>query len=320
MARARNLRLMRVRLLLYAAVAAAVLAVPPSIAAGPPDLQGVWTSGTLTPFERPVALGTKAFYTEEEAREFEKARAERRANPTRTAGDVGSDNEAFVDSGYTLLANRQTSLVVDPPDGRVPIRPEAEKRRDFNLANRDDFETMSPWDRCITRGPLLLLPTGYNNGIRIVQTPGYVAIEAEMIHEARIVPLNGSPHVSSNARSWTGDPRGHWEGATLVVDSANYLDRGWISTHAASGRLRGLPNSAALHIVERFTLKDANTLEWRMTVEDPAVFSAPWTVVSLFTRSPEYQMYEYACHEGNQATELVLRGARAEERDGRTGR
>ena len=278
---------------------------------GHPDLQGVWTHGTLTPFERPPALGTKAFYTDAELADVQRQATDRRSNRSSSQpGDVGGDNEAFVDTGYTFLRTRQTSIVVDPPDGRIAFLPEAEKKRQFNLTNMDDFETMSTWDRCITRSPMLMLPAGYNNGIRIVQTPTNVVVESEQIHEARIVPIDGRPHSPSALRSWTGDPRGRWEGDTLVIDSTNYNDRGWISTHAASGRLRGTSNSAALHVVERFTPLDPNTIQWEMTVEDPNVFAKPWRASLLLNRSDDYLIYEYACHEGNQAIELFLRGAR----------
>ena len=284
---------------------------------GHPDFQGVWTHGTLTPFERPPALGTKAFYTEEEALETARQAVARRAGPrAANPGDVGGDNEAFVDTGYQTLPTRQTSQVVEPADGRIPFKPELDKIREFNNTSRDDYESMSPWDRCITRSPTLMLPAGYDNGIRIVQTPGHVVIESEMVHEARIVPTDGSRHPDGRVRNWTGDPRGHWEGDTLVVDSTNYTDKGWISTHAGSGRLRGTPNSTALHIVERFTMISDNTIQWTMAVEDPGVFTAPWKVSLLLNRSDDYQIYEYACHEGNQAIELVLRGARAEEASG----
>ena len=284
---------------------------------GKPDLQGTYTHGTLTPFERPAALGDKAFYTEEEAREEERKAIARRANRgTARPGDVGGDNEAFVDSGYTALPTRQTSLIVEPPNGRLPLLPAAEKQRDFNLTSTDSYESMSPWDRCITRGPTLMLPTGYNNGTRITQTPGFVVIESEMIHEARIVPLDGKPHADPHLRSWTGDPRGHWEGDTLVVDSTNFTDKGWVSTHAGSGRLRGVPNSESLHLIERFTMADAGTIAYELVVEDPKVYSQPWKVSLPLRRDPEYAMFEYACHEGNQAIELSLRGARFEEREG----
>lgn len=284
---------------------------------GRPDLQGIWVHGTSTPFERPVELGTKNTYTEDELREAQRQAAERRAAAARSPrpGDVGGDNEAFVDTGYPWQPTRPTSLVVDPKDGRLPIRPEALKRAAFNNDSRDDYETMSPWDRCITRSPTLMLPAGYNNGTRIVQTAGYVTIESEMIHEARIVPTNGSSHRPAHLRTWTGDPRGRWDGDTLVIDSTNYTDRGWLSTHAGSGRLRALPNSVQLHIVERFTLTDPDTIAYEMIVDDPGVFTAPWTVALQLRRDSTYQLFEFACHEGNQAIDLVLRGARFEERN-----
>lgn len=288
----------------------------PRLPDGRPDLQGVWTHGTATPFERPAEVGSKAFYSDTELQDVQRQAAARRAaaasNPR--PGDVGGDNEAFVDVGYPWQSTRQTSLIVDPPDGRLPVRPEALKRAAFNNDSRDDYETMSPWDRCITRSPTLMLPAGYNNGTRIVQVPGAVAIESEMIHEARIVPTDGRPHAPGHVRTWTGDPRGRWEGDTFVIDSTNYHARGWVSTHAGSGRLRALPNSDALHIVERLTLRDANTIAYEMTVDDPAVYTRPWTVALHLRRDEGYSMYEFACHEGNQAIELVLRGARFEER------
>src|SRR5262249_8619716 len=159
------------------------------------------------------------------------------------------DNEAFVDGDYSYLPTRQTSLVVDPLNGRIPFRREIEAPRELNLNSRDTYETMSPWDRCITRGPMLMMPGGYNNGTRIVQTPEYVVLESEMIHEGLVVPLDNSPHLPSSVRRWTGDPRGHWDGNTLVVDSTNYLPGEWISTHQGSGRLRGTPAGASLHLV-----------------------------------------------------------------------
>jgi hypothetical protein len=219
-----------------------------------------------------------------------------------------------VDRDYKFLATRQTSLVVDPPDGRVPFRPSVDAKREFNLTNTDDVETMSPWDRCITRSPTLMLPAGYNNGIRIVQAPAFIVIEVEEIHEARIIPVDGRPHAAPVVRSWTGDPRGHWEGDTLVVDSTNFNGRGWLSTHAGSGRLRGTPTSDGLHIVERFTLTNRDTVQWEMTVDDPNEFTQPWRVSLPLSRSDDYRIYEYACHEGNRAIELMLGGARAEEK------
>src|SRR5207249_793159 len=135
-----------------------------------------------------------------------------------------------------------------------------EKRRDFNTRNTETFETMSPWDRCITRGPTGLFPANYNNGYQIVQTRGFVVIHAEMIHEARVIPLDSPSHLPSSVRTWNGDSRGHWEGTTLVVDTTNFSDKGWLATNAGTGRLRGVPTSESLHVVERFSLTDANTL------------------------------------------------------------
>ncbi len=300
------------RFAILALLAALTLPAP---ALAQSDLQGIWTNGTLTPFERPPALGTKAFYTPEEAAIEERQATERRNGRNRRPGDVGSDNEAFVDSGYKLVSTRQTSLIVDPPDGRIPIRPEAEKLRDVNVNSLDSFETMSPWDRCITRSPSNLFPAGYNNGYQIVQTPSYVMIMSEMIHEARIIPLDGRPHVNAGIGQWLGDSRGRWEGKTLVVDTTNFREAGWIATHAGAGRLRGVPHTKALHIVERLTRIDAATMIYEATIDDPGIYERPWTFSMPFVKSDDYQIFEYACHEGNEATGLMLRGARTLERE-----
>ena len=284
---------------------------------GHPDLSGTWTNGTTTAFERPVALGNKAFYTEAELAEEGRRATERRraARSARRPGDVGGDNEAFVDTGYQPVSTRQTSLIVDPPDGRIPILPAAEKQRDFNENNDESYEHMSPWDRCITRGPGGLFPAGYNNGYQIVQTRDHVVILTEMIHEARVIPLDGRPHAAAAIKQWSGDSRGRWEGDTLVVETTNFHDRGWFSTHAGSGRLRGVPVSDKLHLVERFTLVDANTISYQMTVDDPGVYARPWTFSIPMVRDEGYLIYEYACAEGNQAIALALRGARQLERE-----
>jgi hypothetical protein len=284
---------------------------------GRPDLQGTYTHGTLTPFERPVALGEKAVYTEAEFKDVQAQAAARRNNPRPALpGDVGNDNEAFVDGDYFYLSTRQTSLVVDPPDGRLPFRPEVEAIREFNLRNRDDYETMSPWDRCITRSATIMLPGGYNNGTQIVQTRDYVVISSETIHEARVVPLDGRPHAPAAVRSWTGDPRGRWEGDTLVIDSTNFIDTSWLAANAGAGRLRATPVGPNLHIVERFTPMGREAVRYDITVEDSKTFTRPWTASFLLNRDDSYQIYEYACHEGNAAIELVLRGARSEEKRG----
>ena len=146
-----------------------------------------------------------------------------------------------------------------------------------------------------------MFPAGYNNAYQILQTPGYVVILHEMIHEARIIPIDGRPHLDKSIRLWTGDPRGHWEGDTLVVETTNFNGKGWIATNAASGRIRGVPHSDALHLVERFTRVDADTINYEVTIEDPNIYTRPWTVAIPLSRDESYQMFEYACHEGNKA-------------------
>jgi hypothetical protein len=290
---------------------------PARTADGQPDLQGTWTNATITPFERPTSLGDKAYLTKAEAEALEKQAADRRDEdgPPR-AGDVGSYNQFWFDSGERVVSTRRSSLVIDPPDGRVPLRPEAEAARDYARAHESDsFDFMSVWDRCITRGvPGGMFPAGYNNAYAIVQSPGYVMIHYEMIHEARIIPIDGRPHLPAQVRSWNGDPRGRWDGNTLVVETTNYNAKGWIATSAAGGRIKGVPQTESLRVVERFTPIDANTIDYQVTIEDPAMYTRPWTVAIPLHRDPTYRIYEYACHEGNRAVENVLRGARAEER------
>ena len=280
---------------------------------GQPDLQGVWTNPTITPFERPVELADKQFLTEKEVAELESRAADNRLDRPPRAGDVGNYNQFWFDSGTKVVSTRRTSLVVEPRDGRVPVKPEAEAKRDYNLAhNADSYEYMSVWDRCITRGvPGGMFPAGYNNAYQILQIPGYVVLLYEMIHEARIIPLDGRPHLAPGVRQWNGDSRGRWDGSTLVVDTTNYNGKGWIATSAATGRIKGIPQSEALHVVERFTRVDADTINYEVTVEDPNVYARPWKVAIPLVRDASYQIFEYACHEGNQAVENVLRGGRA---------
>jgi len=280
---------------------------------GQPDIQGIWSNATITPFERPVALGDKAFLTEEEAANAEQRAAENRHDRPTRPGEVGDYNALWIDSGTRVVKTRQTSLVVDPPDGRVPLTPAAEARRDYNHAHESDsYVYMSVWDRCITRGvPGGMFPAGYNNAYQIIQTPGQVVIVSEMIHDVRVIPIDVSPHPPANVRLWDGDSRGHWEGNTLVVDTANFNDKGWIATSAATGRVKGIMQTEALHLVERFTRTDADTLSYEVTVEDPNMYTRPWKVAIPLSRDDDYRMYEYACHEGNEAVGLILRGGRA---------
>jgi hypothetical protein len=214
------------------------------------------------------------------------------------------------------LSTRQTSLVVDPPDGRVPVRPAAEAMRKYDLDHiADSYEHHSTWERCITRGvPAGMFPAGYNNAYQIVQSPGYVTILFEMIHEMRLIPIDGRPHLPPSVRQWNGDSRGHWEGDTLVVDTTNYNGEGMIATSAATGRIKGIHESQALHVVERFRRVDADTINYEVTIDDPEIYTAPWKVAMPLTRNPGYLIYEYACHEGNLAMGDILRGGRAKDK------
>ena len=281
---------------------------------GQPDIEGYWSNATITPFERPAALAGKAFVTEEEAAKLEEQARHRGERPPRE-GDVGA--ELWTDPGNRVVKTRQTSLVVDPPDGRVPLAVAAEAERDYNRAHEtDSYQYMSVWDRCITRGvPGGMFPAGHNNAYQIIQTPGQVIIVAEMIHDVRVIPIDGSSHPPANVRLWDGDSRGHWDGNTLVVDTTNFNNKGSIATSSVQGRIKGIPQTEALHLVERFTRTDADTLSYEVTLDDPTMFTRPWTVAIPLERDETYRMFEYACHEGNTAVEMILGGARAHERE-----
>lgn len=220
-----------------------------------------------------------------------------------------------MDSGTKVVATRQTSLVVEPSDGRVPLTKLAEEKHAYMLAHTaDDYENLTVWDRCITRGiPGGMFPAGYNNAYQIVQTPGFVVIEYEMIHEAHIIPLT-TQHTIGSARQLNGDSIGHWEGNTLVVDTINFDGHSQIATSAATGRIRGMPESENLHVVERFTRVSADQIDYAVTIEDPVMYTKPWKVSIPLMRDDNYRIYEYACHEGNEAVKLALRGGRAQEK------
>ena len=212
----------------------------------------------------------------------------------------------WLDYGTRVVSTKRSSLIIDPPDGRMPaLTPEGLKRQTSLLtahASADGPEGLTPWERCITRGlPGAMLPAAYNNDLQLVQTPGYVVIITEMIHEARIVPLDDRGHLPQNLRAWMGDSRGRWERDTLVVDTTNFSDQA--DFRGAGGKL---------HLVERFTRVDARTIEYRFTVEDPTTWTAPWTVAFPMVKS-EGLMFEYACHEGNYSLQNILSIARAEE-------
>jgi hypothetical protein len=287
----------------------------PRTADGQPDLQGMWGNKTITPIERPDAVQGKAFLTREEIAEIEQQTAARRAqaeaNPNPNA--VGGYNNHWLDSGDTVLSTGQTSLIVDPPDGRAPVRPWALAAKAYNLAHLGDhYQHMSVWDRCLSRGvPGSMLPAGYNNAYRILQTPDHVIIQHEMIHDVRIIPLSDRPYIDPRITQWMGDARAHWDGETLVVDTKNFHNRGWIASSAAGARLKGIPTSTRLHVVERYRRVSDDTIVWTVTIDDPNVYSRPWTISMPLTQDPGYEIYEYACHEGNWAVRNALSGQRA---------
>jgi len=283
------------------------------------DLQGTWTNPTITPFERPVALGEKEFLTEDEVRNAEQQATANRVDKAPAPGDPGNYNQFWFDSGTKVVGSRRTSLVIEPKNGRVPVKPDAEAKRDYNAAhNADSYEYMSVWDRCITRGvPSGMFPAGYNNAYQITQVPGYVVIFSEMIHNARIIPVDGRPHLPASVKLWDGDSVGHWEGDTLVVDTTNFNSKGWVGTSASTGRIKGIPQSESLHVVERFKRVNRDTIDYEVTISDPSTFTQPWKVSVPLSRDSEYKIFEYACQEGNHAVENVLNGGRAIEKAGR---
>ncbi len=280
----------------------------PRTAWGDPDLQGIWSNATITPFERPTTLAGKQVLSEEEAAELEKLTLKTGNQDRRDGAGTDADvarayNDFWWDRGTKVVSTRQTALVVDPPDGRVPaLTPEGQKRATVRAARGyDSWEDRSLWERCITRG-LPMVPGPYNNNYQILQTPGYVVIVHEMIHDARIIPLDGRPHLGQNVRQWFGDSRGRWEGDTLVVDTTNFTDK---------ANFRG--STEGLHLIERFTRTSADTVKYEFTIDDPATFTRNWTAAIPMTRTDE-QIYEYACHEGNYGMVNLLSGARVQEK------
>ena len=219
----------------------------------------------------------------------------------------GELNEIWLEAGK-VLRNRNTSMVIDPPDGRIPYTPDGKKRWDAQptlgkLLTADGPEERALIERCIQVDPVLLPNPFYNNNHQIVQTPGYVMILSEVIHQARIIPLDGRPHVDGRVTQWFGDPRGRWEGQTLVVETTNFREQ---------GLFRGA--TAALRLEERFTRVDAATIDYEVKVTDPATFTQPWTAISTL-RATAGPLYEYGCHEGNYSMPGILRGARVKEKN-----
>ena len=296
----------------------------PRLANGQPDFSGVWTNDTITPIERPAALSDRAFLSEDEIASMEQniaVRRERNDNNivVEAGGSVGGYNQIWLDSGDTVLSTGQTSMIIDPPNGRAPIRESALATRDFYFANvENDYIYHTVWDRCITRGvPGSMLPAGYNNAYRFLQTDDSFTIVYEMIHDVRTISLTKSAHIDGKVKLWMGDSVARWDGDTLEIETTNFNDRGMLANSMAGGRLKGVPISEDFHVLERFTRISADTIIWEARVTDPENLTAPFTISMPLTQEPDYVMYEYACHEGNYAMRAILAGERRAEADAR---
>jgi hypothetical protein len=294
----------------------AAKATPPRTPWGDPDLQGLWDFASLTPFERAANLAERATLTADEAVKFEEqlqARSDRDNRSNDVAGRIVDFNEFWVETGPT--GDNRTSLIVDPPNGRLPpLTPEAQRTKAALAAARrgvgmheptpggwiDDIGPGNEQARClvgVNSGPPMR-PSAYNNLVRILQIPGYVVLQTEQIHDVRIVPLDGRPH--GRLKQWAGDSRGRWEGDTLVIDTINFR----------APTIFPPIGSASMHLVERFTRSDDKTLLYRYTVDDPGEWTRPWTAELIMKQSKDL-MYEFACHEGNYGLVNILTGARA---------
>ena len=338
------------RRLLGAAPAAVVLLVFATAAAGQttartpdgqPDLQGVWDFRTMTPLERPEGQ-EQAFLTEEEAAALEAGASARRdellepsavrTEPLPAGGGglaVGGYNDFWLDYGTNVIGDRRTSLVIDPPDGRLPaLTPEGEAlRQEGSLwedlpigrpvrvrsagVGSDDPEDRGLAERCLVgfnSGPPMM-PSGYNNNMQLFQTRDHVVILNEMVHDARIIPLDGRPHLPDSVRQWMGDSRGYWDGDTLVVETTN------LTEHTGSfepSAMQAIGTGLTVTLTERFRRLNPDTLLYEYTVDDPTIFTRPFTVAVPMRRNDE-PLFEYACHEGNYGLLNILRGARAKE-------
>ncbi|HEX4135377.1 MAG TPA: hypothetical protein VHY84_12260 [Bryobacteraceae bacterium] len=296
---------------------------PPKTPWGDPDLQGVWPGNMGVPMQRPTSFGDRATLTEDEfAKKEAQARKQAQADSEST---VASDSKVGIGppSYWTERGTptHQASLIIDPPNGRLPaLTAEAQKyRKETKLPGEwrgkaDSWEDLNIYYRCISRGVLgSMIPVVYNNGNQIVQSPGYVVLRNEMIHESRVIPLDGRPHPASNVHLVMGDSRGHWEGNTLVVETTNFTDKDAIGSNGA-----GYPGDPGYHsdqlkIIERFTRTGPKIMEYRATVADPKTWTQPWTILIELARDDNYQILEYACHEGNYAMSDILSGAREAE-------
>jgi hypothetical protein len=301
---------------------------PPKTPWGDPDLQGMWPGNMGVPLQRPESLGTRATLTDAEfAQKEAQARKQAEADSESTAT---SDSKATIGPpSYWVergTPTRQTSLIIDPPNGRLPpLTPEEQKLRKEARGGKgfpgewrgqaDSFDDLNIYYRCITRGVLgSIIPVVYNNGNEILQAPGVVVIRNEMIHETRVIPLDGRPHLSPAIRQYMGDSRGHWEGSTLVIETTNFTDQDAIGSNGAGYPGDPGHHSVDLKLTERLTRVDADTLNYQATVDDPKTWTKPWTLLISLHRNDRYQLLEYACHEGNIAMGDILSGARSDER------
>ena len=276
----------------------------PRTAWGVPDLRGTWSYASLTPLERPTQFADQEqFSPEQAASRNEAAHAER----PHIRGNIGSYNAHWFDKGR-VDPSRRTSLIVDPPNGRLPPltpagRARVDARRQRITGPFDSWLNFTAWTRCITYHGVPPVSTGYNNTYQIFQSPGYVAILVENIHDVRIIPVDGRPSLDNRIRQWNGDSRGRWEGDTLVVETANFSDK---TEHR-------YPSSKNLRAVERFTRVSEHRIRNEFTITDPETYTQPWTAQRMMPRLDDYVIYEYACHEGNYAMTNALSGARAQE-------
>jgi hypothetical protein len=279
----------------------------PRTSFGKPDLGGIWDFATITPLERPAQFAGKEFLTEAEAKHIE----ERWTPPEPTYTKTGTYNRWWTDYGTRVVKTRRTSLIVDPPDGKLPgLTPEGRQKLAMRQHARERLESpeaLNLAERCLVgfnAGPPLR-PGAYNNKVQILQTPDTVAIVTEMIHDARIVPLDGRPPLPASIEQWKGDSRGRWEGDTLVIETRNFPSKPTFTDNRSSDMLR----DSNLRLIERFSRLDADTLNYEFTVNDPTMWTRPWTAAFTLAKLPEL-MFEYACHEGNYAMTNILRGAR----------
>jgi hypothetical protein len=278
---------------------------PGKTAWGDPDLQGTWSYASLTPLQRPTSMADKEFFTEEEAAQRNYAVTLDRPDPP---GSVGAYNALWFDRGE-VSSDLRTSLIVEPADGRLPMTAETQRqqteRREYAAAHpADSWVDRTNWDRCISYHGVPPISTGYNNSYQILQTPTHVAIRVENIHDVRIIPLDGRPQLDEGIRQWNGDSRAHWEGDTLVVETANFSDQ----------TVHRFPSSRHTKAVERYRRVSDDIIETQFTIEDATVYTAPWTAVRPMPRLDDYIIYEYACHEGNYAMSNILMSERSAEK------